>query len=128
MHADDAFKSLGKLAEHFGGSLRDYKVDWFNTSYSSADFDMPEDLEPGEIKARLDALGTSSSVQYPLQVGFRIAYIRDGECDLDKLMQAAFQTWLKAGQADCKYLYSDETFAEHSDANEYEYYESGELA
>ncbi len=58
--------------------------------------------------------------------GFRIAF-HAGERDLGELMMAAFRSWLKEAQSDCEWQYKDEAFGEMCDANDYEFYESGEL-
>ena len=58
--------------------------------------------------------------------GFRITF-RTGETDLETLMNAAFETWLKAAQSDARYQFSTEGYAEHCEANRYEFYENGRL-
>lgn len=140
--ADDAIKSLKALAEHFGGSVSDYSVDFCNSSYSHAKFDMPSDIEKPEIARRLKALGsynrktlkgngdcalTGYGSDEDAIDGFRAAFLRDGETDLEKLMQAAFKTWLKAAQNDCEAMFSDEGMKETSEANDCEYTEDGEI-
>lgn len=136
----EAMKSLEALAGHFGGKLADYSVDWAACSHSSARFDMP-DLEPEEIEARMATLGTYDpatlkghgdckltgyGTDEDAIDGFRAAW-HAGERDLSALMSAAFKTWLEAAQADCADMYSEERFAETSDANEYEFTEDGKL-
>lgn len=140
--ADEYFDSLKKLAEHFGGKLIDYEVDFWNTSYSSAKFEMPENPGEDEIGPLLADLGgynaetlrgdgdcklTGWVYDESAIDGFRIAFMRDGERDLDKLMEAAFRSWLEAAQADAAYDYSDEGLGETAEANEWEYYEDGRL-
>lgn len=130
--------SLNTLAYHFGGVVSDYSIDWFGGSHSYAKFRMPE-LDKAEIAARLAELGsynpetlkgdgecklTGFCADDDAIDGFRIAFA-EGEADLEKLMQAAFDSWLKAAQADCEDQYSDEQFGETCDANEYEFYENG---
>lgn len=153
LHADEAFASMNALAEHFNGRIKNYEVDFFECSHSSMTFDMPDfdyltefenDAET-EIKERLDTLGeynpetlkghgecklTGVCHDEDAIDGFRKAW-HDGERDLEKLMQAAFRNWLKVCQSDCAYFYGndpeagDEDFAEHCDANNYEFYEDG---
>lgn len=141
--ADDALNSLKEFAEHFGAKLSRYEIDLGNGSYSSATFTTPDDdPTPEELAERLAELGTynpetlrgdgeckltgfchdESAID-----GFRIAFMRDGERDLDKLLQAGFRTWLAACHADYDDFYSDETFAEHCEANDYEFTEDGEF-
>ncbi len=137
---DDYLASLKALAEHFNGKLSDYQIDWFAGSYSSADFDMPE-MGAAEIAAKLAALGsfdpetlkghgdcklTGFCGDEGAIDGFRKAY-HGGERDLSKLMQAAFAEWLKEAQSDCEGQFTDETFGETADANDWTFTESGEI-
>jgi hypothetical protein len=139
--ADDAMASIQALAKHFGGTMRNWSIDWFNSSYSSAEFSMPS-LDESEIEELLGELGeynpetlkglgdcklTGFCADEDAIDGFRQAW-HDGERDLDGLMQSAFDSWLKAAQADCESYYSDEQFAEMCEANGYEFYENGDLA
>lgn len=140
--SSEALKSLKALAAHFGGRVKDYEVDWWNTSYSSASFEMPE-MTAAEIRRRLRALGsynrktlkgegdcklTGFCLDENAIDGFRWAFMREGERDLSALMEAAFRSWLKACQDDAEDQYSDEQFGETADANGWEYYQDGELA
>jgi hypothetical protein len=139
--AEDAFASLKALAEHFEGKLKGYSVDFFNTSHSTASFDMPE-MDRDTIAAKLAELGTYNAetlrgngdcvltgycADEDAIDGFRIAF-KGGESDLGKLMQAGFETWLKAAQSDAEAQYTDENFGEFADANGYEYFEDGSMA
>jgi hypothetical protein len=168
--ANEYLESLRKLAQHFDGELKNYSIDWFNCSYSSADFEMPnaeyigqnnlpddihraigesdatlDDIEEAYeqwLKDKLLALGNCN----PLTLkglgdcvltgycadedaidGFRIAYMA-GERDLDKLMQAAFRSWLKAAQNDCEGFYENDYFEEHCQCNGDEFLEDGSPA
>ncbi len=149
--SDDYLASLKALAEHFGGKLSDFQIDWFNGSYSSASFEMPdddlaslgEDAEEVErsIAAKLAELGafnpetlkglgdcklTGFCGDESAIDGFRIAW-HGGERDLSKLMQSAFRAWLDDAQADCAGQYEDDTFAEYCEANGYEFTEEGRI-
>lgn len=136
--ADEAIQSLKALAVHFCGKLKDYEVDWFDSSYSNATFDMPK-MEANEIELLLASLGshdaktlrgngdcvlTGYCADESAIDGFRMAWHK-GERDLNALMQAAFDSWLKDCQADCKSFYEDEQFSEHCEANGYEFDENG---
>ena len=136
---DEAIASLKAMAEAFGAKLRDYEVDFFNSSHSSATFDAP-DLSREEIRERLSALGsydpktlmgngdcklTGYTMDEYAMDGFRRAF-EGGESDLNTLLQAGFDSWLKAAQADCEGQYEDEQFAENCEANGYEFTEYGE--
>lgn len=140
--AEDALASLKALAQHFGGEMADYSIDWFNSSYSSADFSMPEEWTEKDIRAALKTLGgynrktlkgngecvlTGVCCDEDAIDGFRRAFLKDGERDLTRLMQAAFRSWLKAAQEDCAGIYSDEGMADTSEANGYRYTEAGEI-
>ncbi len=135
----EALNSLKALAEHFSGKLKDWSVDWGNSSYSSAEFDMPE-LEENEIKDLLKKLGTYDkktlkghgdckltgySADEDAIDGFRQAYFK-GERDLDELMKESFKTWLKACQADYEYQNSNEAVDESINANDYTFTSEGE--
>jgi hypothetical protein len=137
----EAMDSIKALAAYFGGSVRDYSVDWFNSSHSSMTFDMPE-MEEGEIADLLSRLGTYDeetgkgngdckltgyTADEDAIDGFRLAW-RNGERDLSTLMEEAFDSWLKAAQDDCEHIYKDEAFAETCEANSYEFYANGQLA
>lgn len=141
---DEALDSMKKLAEHFGGTVRNnYSIDWFGTTRSWMYFDMPDDMEPEEIRRRLDQLGTYDAetlkghgdcaltgVCHDEDAidGFRIAFLRGKtDPDLNKLMEAAFDSWLKACHADAADQYTDDTFGEHCEANDYEFYENGKF-
>lgn len=137
---DEAFASLKKLAEHFGGNLDRYEVDFFDSMYSSARFDMSgtEDEAIGKLLEKLGSFNPETNkglgdcvltgVCYDEDAidGFRIAY-HGGERDIYKLMEAAFRSWLKSCQSECRSFYDDEDdcFAEHAKANNLEFYEDG---
>ena len=135
---DEALASLKAMAEAFGAKLRNYEVDFFNSSHSGAKFDAPN-LSRREIKKILSGLGsydpktlqghgdcklTGFCMDEDALDGFRRAF-EGGESDLDTLLQAGFDSWLKSAQADCKSQYEDEQFAEHCEANGYEFNEDG---
>lgn len=138
--SEDALNSLKSLAEHFGGSLSDWSIDWESATYSSASFSMPE-LDGDEIRSRLELLGsynpetlkgngecllTGYCADEDAIDGFRAAF-HAGEADLTKLMGAAFDTWIRAAVADYLSQFEDEEFSEMSDANDYWYSEAGDL-
>lgn len=138
----EAMESIKALAAHFDGKMTNWDIDFFNSSYSSAKFDMPDDMTKSEVKARLLKLGsynkrtnkgngdcvlTGVCHDEDAIDGFRIAFF-NGETDLNSLMQAAFKTWLKACHADCEDQYTDATFTDYSDSNELQYFENGKIA
>lgn len=135
--------SIKALAAHFDGKLSDWSVDWANSySQSSMKFDMPEEMSVAEIRRRLKQLGRYNrrtlrgdgdckltGVCYDEDAidGFRIAFVRGKIRNLNELMQAAFDTWIKAAWANYEYDYGDEGLSETSDANEWRYLESGKF-
>ena len=138
--AEDAIASIKALAEHFSGRVSDWSIDWLNSSPSSMRFNMPEDMERVEIQTRLDQLGTFNPdtlkgdgdckltgycADEAAIDGFRAAFMA-GESDLAVLMQAGYQTWLKAAQSDAEHQFSHEGYAEHAEANDLEFTEHGE--
>lgn len=138
---DEAMDSIKALAAHFDGTMNNWGIDWANCSHSFAEFRMPEMTEK-EIREKLKELGTYNrktgkgngdckltgySADEDAIDGFRIAF-RNGERDLRELMNEAFYSWLKAGQADFEWQQTEEQFAETCDANDYEFYEDGELS
>lgn len=143
--ADEALASLRALAEHFGGKLTDYSIDFFNTSHSTARFDMPDfegehedgpdamieelasqlgEYNPETLRGLGDCVLTGVCHDEDAIDGFRALYMT-GERDLAKLMEAAFRTWLAACQDECEGFYSDEDFGEHAEANDLEFYADG---
>ncbi len=138
----EARESLEKLAEHFGCNLIDYEIDYTASSYSSAKFMTPDDgMNENELRALLTGLGTYNKetlrgngdcvltgVCYDEDCidGLRIAF-HSGVRNLDKLLQAAFDSLLKSVQSEYEYQYTDEAFTENCEANGYEFDESGRM-
>ena len=139
----EARESLEKLAEHFGARLSDYEIDYTASSYSYAKFDTDRALhDEKEIRSMLKKLGTYNrrtlkgngdcvltGVCYDEDCidSFRFAFIRKGERDINALLQAAFDSFLKSIQAEYAYKYEDEQFAENCEANGYEFDENGRM-
>ena len=135
---DEAIASLKAMAEAFGAKLRDYEIDFFNSSYSCAKFDAPNlsrreinkiltklgSYDPKTLKGNGDCKLTGFCMDEDALDGFRRAF-EGGESDLNTLLQAGFASWLKAVHADCECQYEDEQFAEHCEANGYEFNEDG---
>lgn len=144
--AKDYLASLKALVRHFGGALSDYSIDWAGLSPSYATFDITRftgtseesheqwladklaalgDYNPDTFKGLGDCKLTGFCGDEDAIDGLRQAYMA-GERDLNQLMQAAFDSWLKAAQADYADYYSVERYAEHADANNYWFTEDGE--
>ena len=135
--ADESMKSIKALAEHFGGRVSNWSIDWFNNSHSTMDFEMPEYMTEKEISTRIHKLGkynhttgrglgdcvlTGYCADESAIDGFRLAW-RRGERDLDVLMQSAFKAWLKDCQDEAIAQLDDEYIDEVLTINEY-YFES----
>lgn len=142
---DDAMKSIKALAEHFGGKMTRWSIDFFNSSPSQASFNMPE-LTRQEMVEKLDELGeyskkTGRGVGECVLTGycadedaidgfrkeFQLIGMSGRESILDECMQSAFESWLKACQDDCNGFYADESFSEHCDSNDYWFLEDGSI-
>lgn len=137
---DEAMDSIKALVKHFDGSITDWQVYWDRSSHSYMRFDMPE-MTKTEIRRRLKELGsynkrtgrgngdcklTGFCMDEACIDGFRLAF-RKGETDLEELMEAAFDTWLKECQDDYESQFSDEVFGDACDANGWEFYENGSM-
>lgn len=149
--AEEYLDAIKKLAKHFGGKVVDYSLDWSGgCSPSSMDFEMPTREEIGmtktgwrrDIWAKLRELGrfnrrtlrghgdcklTGMCYDENAIDGFRWAFYRDKENDLNVLMQSAFDSWMKAAHEDYEYDFGDEGMKETAEANEYEYTEDGRM-
>lgn len=148
LSADEALASIKALAEHFSGKVIDYEIDWSGgCSHSTMKFDMPYYYEDSysEIEDRLRKLGTYNpetlkgegeckltGVCYDEDAidGFRKAW-HAGNRRMYDLMEAAFRSLLAQchSEYECFYAWNgdDSEFAEHCEANEYEFYESGRM-
>jgi hypothetical protein len=138
---DEYMASITKLAEHFDGTLFSYEVDFLNVFPSRASFSMSNIITEKWLKDKLDELGeynpdtlkghgecklTGFCADEAAIDGFRKAYFQ-GERSLNRLMQAAFSTWLKAAHEDCEAEFKNENFTDFADANDFEYLKNGTL-
>lgn len=136
----DALNSLKKFIEHFGGTLSNYSIDFLEPHRNSYRIDLPEDLTKKEILSLLNKLGTYNKktlkghgdcklTGYCMDEecidGFRKAWF-DGERDLLELINAGIHTWEQAVKADYEYQFTGEFFADHAEANGYEFTEEGQ--
>lgn len=137
----EAKESLWELAKHFGGKVGDWSINWDSSGPSWITFQMPEDMAAHEIAAKILELGSFNlktlkgdgdckltgyvSDENAID-GLRIAF-RGGEWNLDRLMQAAFKSWLKACHDDFADMQTFEQHSETCEANEYEFLEDGSL-
>ncbi len=143
--------SIKALAEHFNGKIKTWSIDWSNSSGpSSMDFEMPTQEDSGlsrtawaaDVLGKLRALGqfnrktlrghgdcklTGMCYDENAIDGFRWAFYREESRDLETLMQAAFDTWIKAAWEDYAYEVWGDGFAETCDANGYEFDEHGNM-
>lgn len=141
--------ALKALAEHFGARLSDWSIDWSGgAAPSSVEFEAPTQEDSGlsktawekHLREKLQALGsynrrtlkgngdcklTGMCYDENAIDGFRWAFYREGERDLNALLQAAYDSWIKAAHEDYAYDFGNEGLAENFDANGYEFDEEG---
>ena len=137
----DAIKSLKKFAEHFGGELKDYSIDFLCPSQSSADFYAPEDISAKELKELILSMGsfnkktlkglgdckfTGVCFDEDAADGARKAFF-DGERDLNKILQNGFKFWMSSTNQDYEYQLSDKGLIEDLESNDREFTEDGEI-
>ena len=130
--AEDALASLRGFAEHFGSRLDRWSIDWGDNSYSDCAF-ASVDCEPEELETLVKELRTDGGCQF---TGYCIdddcndgavkAYA-DGERDVMNILEAGFETWLKAAHADYEYQTSEEAIAENCESNDYWFDAKGNL-
>lgn len=138
---EEAMESLKAFAGHFDSSLTKWKINFACAARSSTDFSC-SDLDADEIWRRLNELGsfdpktlmgsgecrlTGFCMDEWAIDGFRKAWF-SGERELNELLQAGFESWLQAVQADYDFQRSDEQLAEHCAASEYFFTKEGGLA
>ena len=137
------------FAEHFGGKMKDWEVDFFGGSHCSAYFAFSYEAEEMTDEERrefitgklaelgefnpdtLKGLGSCALTGYCADDdaidGARQYFAKHPDATLEDIMQAAFSAWLEAAQADCAARFEDEAMAEHCEANGYTFEESGEM-
>lgn len=140
----EALASLKELAKWAGGGVADYGVSWDASARSWCRFVPPEDgdWDIAEIREKARGqlgtceengrgLGDCALTGYCADEdaidGFRWA-LGEGETEFDALMQAAFDSWLAACQADYASFFEDGYFSEHCDGNNRWFLRSGKPA
>jgi hypothetical protein len=141
--SSEAIASIKALAEHFGGRLTNYGIDWLNPGRSSFKFDMPDDMPVKEVRSLLKELGTYNKrtgkghgqckltgycADDDCIDGFRLAFRNDPKQSLDDLMHYAGEELLQSACRDYEHQLSEEAFAESCEANGYEFDEHGNMA
>lgn len=131
---DEAIESLEAGAKALGVKAR-CTVDFFGGSPSSCWFEGVEDVDAGDFKAALAALevGACPLTGYGADEDF-LGGVREyvGKYGADfaehirEALEAGFDSWLAACESDAEEQYTDETFAEHAEANGYEYTADGD--
>lgn len=140
----DAITSLEKFAEHFNCTLKNYQIDWTEKYRNEVKFDVPEyvqDWTEKELKAQILSMGkfnkktlkgigeckfTGVCFDEDAADGAREAFFK-GERDIKEILYAGYESWYKSCNADYEYQLSEEGYAEHCEANDYEFYEDGEM-
>jgi len=130
---DDAIASLKAFALHFGSKLTDWSIDWSgNYSPNFARFEdvylEPEELERviGELKHDGSGQFTGYCADDDCNEGAVKAY-RTGERDVMEILQAGFDSWLKAAQSDYASSLEDAALRETCEANDYWFDRSGRI-
>jgi len=147
--ADECLDSLKKFADHFECELKDYEIDWNSKHGSSAEFKTPYsyDETDGEgeffgenwLKNKIEEMGdydkdtfkgfgdcVFTGVCYDEDVadGARKAYF-EGTRDLNDILQAGFESLMDSAEKDYEFQQGEEFFADHCEANEYEFTQDG---
>jgi hypothetical protein len=132
--------TMQALAKHFDCELREFDVDFFYDGSYYVRFHVPH-MNVAEINKRLTKLGsydkktgrghgdcvlTGWCRDEDCIDGFRAAW-RAGVKSLEKLLQAAAKSLIKVARADCDEQYTDSTFADFCEANDYQFYAGGKL-
>ncbi len=139
-HDREALNSLEKFASHFNSQLKNWGIDFFNYNPSFATFSEVEEIEENELKELIMQMGefnpdtlkglgdckfTGVCFDEDAADGARKAFF-NGERDINEILQAGFDSWLKSVHADTDFLTSDEGIKEEIEANEYDFTEDGE--
>ena len=141
--SDDVMNSIKKGLLHFGYALKNWDIDFSNVNQSSWRVDAPdEDVEdeecfdvdvenmgsydPETLKGYGDCKFTGVCFDEDFADGVRKEW-KDGERNIRELMNAGVYSCLHAAQKDYEHQYSEEGYAEHCEANGYEFYEDGSM-
>ena len=140
--AGEYLESLKKFAEHFNCELKDYEIDWLNSAYCNVYFSVPDyvnDWTEEELKTQVLSMGsynketlrgdgecvfTGVCFDEDAADGLRKAYF-EGERDMKELLRAGFRTWIKSAINQYEYQLSEEGYADHCEANEYDFTKDG---
>jgi len=139
---DEALKSLKAFVEYFGATLRNYSIDFSNSSYSSVDVDeIPKltaieqwklvkklgDYDKKTLRGTGECLLTGVCFDENLIDGARIFIHDNPNCTTKELIMAGYNSWLKACQEDYEHQLTDEALIESIDANDYYFDAEGYL-
>jgi hypothetical protein len=72
-HGEEYIESLEKLAEHFGGKMTDYSIDWGNATYATSEFEMPdsEDIGNNNLPDHIQrGIGTSDATEADVKAAY----------------------------------------------------------
>ena len=141
---DDAIKSLEGFCKHFECSLKKYSIDWLEGYRNEYSFYIPEhmrNLSEEEMGEYIESMGsydketlkgtgeckfTGYCADEDAADGARKAYF-EGERNIDEILGTGFESWYSACKSDFEYQLTEEYYSEHCEANEYEFYENGEM-
>jgi len=141
--ANEALESLKKFAQHFGAQLKDWEINFFDNSHSRVRFSVPDEpikkrdlkkliLSMGSynkrtLKGNGDCVFTGVCLDEDAADGARMAFLKDGQTDLQEILQSGFNTWLKACQADAANQISDKGIREELINNDQLFEQDGTL-
>jgi hypothetical protein len=142
---DDWIKSIEGLMEHFNSSFDNYSIDWLEGYRNSFKISIPDymnNITKDELKGYIKSMGsynketlrgngdckfTGYCGDEDAADGVRKAYFA-GERDLHELLMAGYNSWYEAANKDAEFEQTMEFFADHTEANDYDFLEDGTMA
>jgi len=141
---DDAIKSLEEFMKHFNCELSHYSINWGEGYGNSIQISIPgymKDISEIELSDYIKDMGsfnlktlngngdckfTGLCFDEDAGDGARKAFF-DGVRDLYDILYAGYESWYSSCNSDFEYQCSMEGYAEHCEANEYEFDEEGDM-
>lgn len=121
---DESRQSIEAFCNHFGVKLKKWMVDAWCYDYSTDATN--ENFRGMKLKDfNRDNMPTGYCLDCDLWMTFYDSFKRSGDAKdaFDDALRAAFQAWCK----DIEYHFSDDAIDETMIANDYEFYENGEM-
>lgn len=142
--SDEVIESLKKFIEYFNGELNNYSIDLLEPHRNSFSLNIPsymDDMPKADLKDMIDGMGaydkktlrgygdckfTGYCTDEELADGARKEFYR-GETDVREIVLAGVSRWEKTVREDYEHQFTADFFADHADANGYEFTENGEM-